>query len=65
MNDYSNDCPVCNREYDNINDYYCILNKRKCEDCLLHHRNLENTKFKHRRKLKGLTQKIPLRDSLV
>lgn len=31
--DFSNFCPVCQKETDDINNYYCIMNNGLCDNC--------------------------------
>lgn len=29
-------CPLCKRDTQGINNYFCIQNRRTCENCLAH-----------------------------
>lgn len=46
METYPNQCPVCNKETEDINNFYCIKNRGRCERCLTHKRNMDIYKQK-------------------
>ena len=48
---YEHTCPKCKKEYEDINNYYCIQNKGFCETCLRSKKNKRRNILKKRKEI--------------